>query len=88
VDAIDAETAQATAEAARRSTGAELALAVLSTMESNVDMYQENTGQTAMAVSSEKGTTTRAYSIGGMGELAQNWTIIRALDLIRRALLD
>jgi hypothetical protein len=50
-------------------------------------MYSENTGQSAIAVATAQGTEARAYTIGGIGEMAQRWVIIRGLDLVRRAML-
>jgi nicotinamide-nucleotide amidase len=87
VGAIDEGTAKMLANEYREKSGAEIALAVVSTMESSEDLYGENTGQTAMAVATVDTTTSRAYTVGGTGELAQNWTAVRALDLLRRALL-
>jgi competence/damage-inducible protein CinA-like protein len=84
---IGEETARTLAEQTRGESGADIALAVVSTLEETHDMYGENTGQTAMAVATAVGTTTRLYTVGGTGELAQNWTLVRALDLLRRALL-
>jgi nicotinamide-nucleotide amidase len=73
------------AEQFRNVTGADVAVAVLGTTNSGQDMYAEDTGQSAMAVATASGTIARAYSIGGIGEQAQTWIIIRALDLVRRA---
>ncbi len=73
------------AEQLRNVTGADIALAVLGTTQSGQDMYSEDTGQSALAVATAKGTQSRAYTIGGIGEQAQTWIIIRSLDLIRRA---
>ncbi len=87
VYAIDEETARTLATKTRDETGADIALAVVSTMEQNQDMYGEHTGQTAMALATPEQTASRFYTVGGTGELSQNWTLIRALDLLRRALL-
>jgi nicotinamide-nucleotide amidase len=76
------------AEQLRNVTGADIGLAVLGTTQSGQDMYSEDTGQSAMAVATAQGTRSHAYTIGGIGEQAQTWIIIRALDLIRRAALQ
>ncbi len=87
VDSIDEATAGRLANEFREKSGADIALAVVSTMEANEDLYGEDTGRTAMAVATAGSTISRAYTVGGTGELAQNWTAVRALDLLRRALL-
>lgn len=87
VDPIDEATAKMLADDFREKSETEIALAVVSTMEASEDLYGENTGRTAMAVATAATTTSRAYTVGGTGELAQNWTAVRALDLLRRALL-
>ncbi len=88
VDTIDEPSAQALAEVARKEPEAGLGLAVLSTVEGNADMYGQVTGRTSMAVSGASGGKAASYSIGGTGELAQGWTVMRALDLVRRVLLS
>lgn len=87
VDPIDEPTAKMIADQTRLKSKSEIALAVVSTMEEHETLYGENTGRTAMAVSTADTTTSRTYTVGGTGELAQNWTAVRALDLLRRALL-
>ncbi|MGE5140918.1 MAG: molybdopterin-binding protein, partial [Rudaea sp.] len=88
VDSIDEPAAQELADATRAESGASLGLAVLSTTEGNADMYGQETGRTAMAVSGSGGGKAASYSVGGTGELAQGWTLMRALDLVRRMLLS
>lgn len=73
------------AEQFRKASGAEIALAVLGTTDSAHDLYSHDTGKSTIAVATEKETLQRAYPVGGTGELAQTWVIIRALDLVRRA---
>ena len=87
VETIDEPAARALAEQTRAATGADLALAILSTLSEAHDMYSENTGQSAIAVATPTQTTSRFFTVGGTSELSQNWTLIRALDLLRRALL-
>ncbi len=65
--------------------GADIAVAVLATTNSGQDMYSEDTGKSAIAVATATETTTRSYSIGGIGDQAQTWVIMRTLDLVRRA---
>lgn len=88
VTEITEKNAATIAEQLRNVTGADIALAVLGTTQSGQDMYSEDTGQSAMAVATPQGTKSHAYTIGGIGEQAQTWIIIRALDLIRRAALQ
>ncbi len=88
VTEITEKNAATIAEQLRNVTGADIALAVLGTTQSGQDMYSEDTGKSAMAVATPQGTKTNAYTIGGIGEQAQTWIIIRALDLIRRAALQ
>lgn len=76
------------AEQFRAMSGADIALAVLGTTNSGQDMYSEDTGQSAIAVATAAGTVSRIYSIGGIGEQAQTWVIIRSLDLVRRSALQ
>lgn len=84
---VDEETATKLASDFRAETNSDIALAVVSTMDAHEDLYGENTGKTAVAVATAEGTVTRSYTVGGTGDLAQNWTAVRALDLLRRALL-
>lgn len=74
------------AETLRARTNADIVLAVVSTM-GDQDMYKADTGKTYIALISDSGTRSYNYPVGGMGEMAQNWTVVRALDVLRRALL-
>lgn len=74
------------AETLRAQTHANIVLAVVSTM-GDQDMYKADTGKTYIALISDSKTRSYNYPVGGMGEMAQNWTAIRALDVLRRALL-
>ncbi len=87
VTELTEKNAASIAEQLRHVSGADIALAVLGTTQSGQDMYSEDTGQSAIAVATAQGTESRGYTIGGIGEQAQTWIIIRALDLIRRAAL-
>jgi nicotinamide-nucleotide amidase len=82
---ITEKSAATIAEQFRNVTGAEIALAVLGTMSATHDLYGAETGNSAVAVATEKGTLQRAYTVGGIGEMAQTWMTVRALDLVRRA---
>lgn len=84
---VDEVTARKLASEFRAKTNSQIALAVVSTMDAHEDMYGEDTGRTAIAIATAEGETSRAYTVGGTGDLAQNWTAVRALDLLRRALL-
>jgi nicotinamide-nucleotide amidase len=86
-DEVDEKHAEFIANSLRTQTGADIAVAVVSTM-GDQDLYLADTGQTAIAISFDSKTETHTYPVGGMGEMAQNWTILRALDILRRALLQ
>ncbi|TAH49163.1 MAG: CinA family nicotinamide mononucleotide deamidase-related protein [Chloroflexota bacterium] len=85
-DEVNEKNAEQIANILRAQTGADIALAVLSTMGAQ-DMYLADTGKTSIAISSDSNTRSYTYPVGGMGEMAQQWTAIRALDILRRALL-
>jgi nicotinamide-nucleotide amidase len=85
-DQVTDQTALQIAADLRQQTGADLALAVVSTM-GDQDMYLADTGKSAIAIVSDARTRSHTYPVGGMGEMAQDWTMVRALDMLRRALL-
>ncbi|MBI3914397.1 MAG: CinA family nicotinamide mononucleotide deamidase-related protein [Chloroflexi bacterium] len=85
VSDVSEQNAVAVAEQFRKATSADIAVAALGTMQAEHGLYSEETGRTAIAVATEKETRKMAYSVGGTGEHAQSWIIIRALDLLRRA---
>ena len=85
-DEVNEANAQQIANMLRAQTGADIAIAVVSTMGAQ-DMYSADTGKTSIAISSDAKTRSYSYPVGGMGEMAQNWTAVRALDILRRALL-
>ncbi len=85
-DEVNEKNAEQIANALRAQTHVDIALAVLSTM-GEQDMYLADTGKTAIAISSAAKTRSYVYPVGGMGELAQTWTAMRALNVLRRALL-
>jgi nicotinamide-nucleotide amidase len=87
VTEISDKNAATIAEQLRNVTNADIALVVLGTTNSGQDLYGEDTGKSAIAVATASHTITRPYSIGGISEQAQIWIIVRALDLVRRALL-
>lgn len=74
------------AEQFRNVTGADLAVVVLGSTQSGQDLYGEDTGKSAMAVATAKETQRRSYTVGGIGEQAQTWVIIRpsGIRAIRR----
>lgn len=82
---VNEKNAAAIAEQFRNVTGAEIAVAVLGTVNAAHDLYGKETGQSAVAVATEKETKPRAFTVGGTGDLAQTWIAIRALDMVRRA---
>lgn len=83
---VNDQHAEKIAQALRAASGADIALAVVSTM-GDQDMYLADTGKTSIAISLDSKTRSYSYPVGGMGEMAQNWTAVRALDILRRALL-
>jgi nicotinamide-nucleotide amidase len=85
VTELSEENAATIAQQFRNVTGADVALVVLGTTGSAQDMYSEDTGKSVIGVATSNQTTTRAYSIGGISDQAQTWTMTRALDLVRRA---
>ncbi|HZQ11110.1 MAG TPA: CinA family nicotinamide mononucleotide deamidase-related protein [Anaerolineae bacterium] len=71
----------------RKQSGADYALAVLGTMGADEDMYSANTGKTAIGLAFDERVKTYEFPVGGVTEMAQQWTAMRALDILRRALL-
>jgi nicotinamide-nucleotide amidase len=82
---VNEEHAKEVAKGLRARTGADIAIAVISTM-GNQDMYLADTGKTSIAISTDGTLKSYSYPVGGMGEMAQQWTAVRALDILRRAL--
>ncbi|MBI4789363.1 MAG: CinA family nicotinamide mononucleotide deamidase-related protein [Chloroflexi bacterium] len=87
VSDLSEKNAEKIAEQFRNVSGADISLAVLASTNSGEDIYSDATGKSAIAVATASGALSRAYSIGGIGEQAQTWIIMRALDLVRRATL-
>lgn len=85
-DQVNDRYAEEVANALRASSGADIALAIVSSM-GNQDMYLADTGKTSVAISTGEKTRSYTYPVGGMGEMAQMWTAVRALDILRRAIL-
>ncbi|MBI4674013.1 MAG: CinA family nicotinamide mononucleotide deamidase-related protein [Chloroflexi bacterium] len=85
-DEVNDQTARSIAKTLRAESGADIVLAIVSTMGAQ-DMYLADTGKSVIALAANGKTRCYTYSIGGTGELAQHWTASRALDLVRRALL-
>lgn len=80
------------AEVARRLTSvynASLGLAVLGTAGEGEDVYGQKAGHTCVALVGSGGPVLRQrqFTIGGSTHLSQIWVSIRALDLVRRAVL-
>jgi nicotinamide-nucleotide amidase len=73
------------AEQLRAVSGAEMALAVLGSVEAGQSLYSAETGRTALALATAAETIRRSHSVGGTTEQAQVWVIVRALDMVRRA---
>ncbi len=84
VSAVNEQNAATVAEQFRAVSGAEIALAVLGTMEGSEGMYSPEPGKTALAVVTEKETFQRSHTVGGTSEQVQAWIVVRALDVVRR----
>ena len=87
VNDVNEEFAKTWANELRASAGADVALVAAGSMDVSHDMYSENTGLTVIVVTDKESSLVRTYSIGGTGELSQNWVAMRALDLLRRVIL-
>lgn len=87
VNDVNEELAKTWANELRASAGADVALVAAGSMDVSHDMYSENTGLTVIVVTDKESSLVRTYSIGGTGELSQNWVAMRALDLLRRVIL-
>ncbi|MCL4487196.1 MAG: CinA family nicotinamide mononucleotide deamidase-related protein [Chloroflexi bacterium] len=87
VTELSEQNAATIAQQYRNVTGADISLVILGTTQSGQDMYGEDTGKSAMAVATADQTLQRSYTIGGIAEQGQAWVVIRALDLVRRAML-
>jgi len=85
-EAVNDDTALAMAQTLRAETGADIALAIVSTM-GNQGMYMAETGKSCIAIDVDGNVRCHSYTVGGVDELAQQWTASRALELVRRALL-
>jgi nicotinamide-nucleotide amidase len=86
-DEVDEKHAQEAASTLRAASGADIAIAIVSSM-GDQDMYLADTGKTSIAIVSDAKTRSYSYPVGGMGEMAQQWTEVRALDILRRALME
>lgn len=67
--------------------GADLALALVGSMEPGGDPYTARQGVTQAALATPQGTTWQTHHFGGTGELTQRWVGTRGLDMVRRYLL-
>lgn len=85
-DQVNEKRAAEAAMALHKASGADIAIAIVSSM-GNQDMYLADTGKTSIAIVSDSTTHSYSYPVGGMGEMAQQWTAVRALDILRRALV-
>jgi nicotinamide-nucleotide amidase len=63
-------------------------LAVLGDVGAHGDVYDEDTGQTYVALATPDTTVVRHYPYGGAGFLARRWVSLRAVDLLRRQALS
>lgn len=86
-DEVDEKRAQEAAAALHNASGADIAIAVVSSM-GDQDMYLADTGKTSIAIVADGKTRSFSYPVGGMGEMAQQWTTVRAMDILRRAVMN
>lgn len=63
-------------------------LAVLGDVAVQGDVFDENAGQTFVALATPAATVVRRYPYAGSGFLARNWITMRTLDLVRRQALE
>ncbi len=87
VETIGEEEARRRAERLLAESGANVALVVLSTLQYGESLYDEVKGETDIAVARSADSTSHHYTVGGTGEMAQQWVGVRALDLLRRELM-
>jgi nicotinamide-nucleotide amidase len=76
------------AEAVRAKYAANIGLAVFGTYSAQDGPYGRTSGNTCIGLATDMGTWTRDYAMGGQDEVAQTWVAVRALDVLRRYLLD
>lgn len=85
---VSCELASAAAEQIRRVAGASLGLAALGTASYGEDLYTGTTGTTCLALATPVGVTSRSYPFGGVSDLARRWVANRAIDMLRRHVLE
>jgi nicotinamide-nucleotide amidase len=68
--------------------GADLALALVGSMEPGGDPYTARQGVTQVALATPQDVAWQTHHFGGTGELTQRWVGTRALDQVRRYLLS
>lgn len=83
-DQVNDAYAEEVARELQTSSGADIAVAIVSSM-GDQDMYLADTGKTSIAIAMNGSIKSYTYPVGGMGEMAQSWTTVRALDILRRA---
>ncbi len=76
------------AERVRLAHNADLGLAVMGSMEPGETLYTKTTGTSLAALSSADGIVHRHLRYGGTSDLARQWVSTRALDLVRKYLLN
>lgn len=81
-----AEDGMRAAEALRAATGATWAVAILGRAGPETGVYQEDTGETLIALAGPQGSTARHFALGGTDELSRAWVENRALTFLRQQL--
>ncbi len=76
------------AEELRACSGADLALALVGSLEPGGDPYTARQGVTQVALATPEGATWQTHHFGGTGELTQRWVGTRAAEQVRRYLLS
>ncbi len=84
---ISQSTAIAAAEHLRQTSGADLAVAVLGSMEDGEGLYEKRAGATFVALSTPEGTAHKRLKYGGTDDFVQSWVSNHALDIVRRHLI-
>ena len=65
-----------------------LGVAALGTADYSEDLYKGTAGTTCLALATPTSVTARSYPFGGISELARRWVANRAIDLLRRYVLE
>lgn len=87
-ETLDEAVAGRVASTLRQCTGATFGLVTLGTGRPEEGFYSESTGETWLAVAGSAGVQTSHFPFGGSDEITGVWVGNRALDLVRRNLVQ